>query len=122
MFCPQCKSEYKEGVFVCADCGASLVPQLPKENKGKDLEFVCIIETTFSAEIAMIESILEGSDVDYYIQGGNIITMSPYADPVRVLVVKEHVGRAKELLKDLDLSCTASFRGDNEEPDTEDKQ
>lgn len=122
MFCPKCKYEYKEGVFICADCGASLVPQLPKEHEGKDLEFVCIIETSFSAEIAMIESNLEGSDVDYYVQGENVITVGPFAEPARVFVVKEHLARAKELLKDLDLTYTDSFRAVDEDAGAGGKQ
>jgi len=28
-YCPQCRSEYREGVQVCASCGATLVDVLP---------------------------------------------------------------------------------------------
>lgn len=31
MFCPKCKQEYREGFYKCADCGISLVHELPKE-------------------------------------------------------------------------------------------
>ncbi len=30
-WCPVCKNEYREGIRVCADCGADLVDELPKE-------------------------------------------------------------------------------------------
>jgi hypothetical protein len=29
MFCPVCKSEYREGFTTCSDCGATLVPDFP---------------------------------------------------------------------------------------------
>lgn len=30
-WCPKCKSEYREGYTVCADCGCELVEELPRE-------------------------------------------------------------------------------------------
>ena len=123
MFCPKCKSEYVEGVNHCADCGVPLVDELvPGKSKEGDLGLVCILETFNSADIAMIESILEGSDTDYYIQGENVLAVTPYVIPVRVLVVKEQVEKAKELLKDLDLTYKAIPALDLEDAGTDDDQ
>jgi hypothetical protein len=33
MFCPICKSEYREGFFECADCNIQLVKELPPSNE-----------------------------------------------------------------------------------------
>jgi hypothetical protein len=35
MFCPQCKTEYREGFYECADCGVPLVDVLPKREEQK---------------------------------------------------------------------------------------
>jgi hypothetical protein len=29
VFCPECRSEYREGFTKCADCGVELVPECP---------------------------------------------------------------------------------------------
>lgn len=39
-WCPNCKVEYIDGMTVCADCGAKLVEELPKES-----EFIPFMET-----------------------------------------------------------------------------
>ena len=28
MYCPKCKKEFKEGIYLCGDCRTSLVPEL----------------------------------------------------------------------------------------------
>lgn len=107
MFCPKCKAEYKEGARECYDCGIPLVDVLLPEPKKSDLEYVNIIETYNWSDIAMIESVLEGSGIDYFIQGEPALAVVQYVEPVIVLVVKEQVDEAKALLKDLDLSFKA---------------
>ncbi len=33
MFCPKCRTEYRKGFYICADCGVTLVPELPPEEQ-----------------------------------------------------------------------------------------
>ncbi|MDD4857190.1 MAG: DUF2007 domain-containing protein [Candidatus Krumholzibacteria bacterium] len=70
----------------------------------KDVEFVNILRTFSPQDIMIIKSILDGSGIEYYVQGENGITVRPFVDPARVMVVKEQADDALELLKDLDLS------------------
>ena len=47
MWCPICKNEYREGIKVCADCGADLVEKLDDE---KNLEAVSFFDVFEEAE------------------------------------------------------------------------
>lgn len=39
-WCPTCKTEYREGITVCADCGAALVDELVDEVEYEDLLYI----------------------------------------------------------------------------------
>lgn len=65
-WCPNCRTEYEEGVEVCADCGAALVDELPEE---KTLAAVAYIQEEELAhklvdylEYSKIEAEIEYSD------------------------------------------------------------
>jgi Putative prokaryotic signal transducing protein len=107
MFCPKCRAEYKEGVTECGECGVSLVailPEKPAHEGQKDIDFVSIVRTFNPQDIAIIRSILDGSGIEYYIQGEEGVLVRPLVDPANVMVVKDQAADAIELLKDLDLS------------------
>jgi hypothetical protein len=110
MFCPKCRSEYKEGVKVCAECEVPLVATLPEKPKrrvpkdrDKDLEFVSVVRTFIPQDIAIIKSLLADSGIEYYIRGETGMITYPLVDPASVMVVKEQADEARELLKDLKL-------------------
>ena len=62
MFCPKCKSEYREGFYKCTDCGVDLVSKPPPEPAGDfgDEEFVEVFSTYQQGDIAFIKSVLDG--------------------------------------------------------------
>jgi hypothetical protein len=108
MFCPNCKGEYVKGVTRCEQCDVPLVASLPEDPKRlsdeNDIDFVSVVRTFNPQDIAIIESILEESGIEYYIQGKNGIMTYPLVDPASIMVVKGQAEQARELLKDLDLS------------------
>jgi hypothetical protein len=57
MFCPKCKTEYREGFSVCADCNVDLVRELPPEPKPEYIEYEEIIVTYNPADVALIKSL-----------------------------------------------------------------
>ena len=114
MFCPKCGAEYNEGVLICADCDIPLVPVVPEKRRTKDIDFVSVVRTFNPQDIAIIESLLEESGIEYYIQGATSMTTYPLIDPANVLVVKAQADEARELLKDLDLKFYF-FKADKDE-------
>ncbi|HNQ18982.1 MAG TPA: DUF2007 domain-containing protein [Smithellaceae bacterium] len=105
MFCPKCKSEYRQGFYQCADCGVELVDRLPAEpadEKG-DEEFVEVFSTYNQGEVAFIKSVLEGEGVTYYFQGDNPVMLIAAGAYARLLVKSDEAERAREILRDLGL-------------------
>ena len=77
MFCPKCRTEYSEGIYVCADCGISLVPELlpePPPESPEYSEFEEILFTFNAGDIAVIKSLLDSEGIVYYF-GGNFSVM-----------------------------------------------
>jgi len=103
MFCPECKSEYVEGITVCADCGVPLVAVLPPEPDHSGEKFVRILSTYNAGDVAIIRSILEGTDIPYYFQGKAFNDVGPLLEPTSLFVARSQVDTVKELLKDVQI-------------------
>jgi hypothetical protein len=111
MFCPKCKSEYRDGFTVCSDCGIQLINELPAEVEDSKKEpeyadFVFVLATFSQGDVALIKSIFDKENIAYYIEnefGGTFIG----GLPMRINVRKEDVEVAKELLKDIKISYIA---------------
>ena len=64
MWCPKCKSEYREGFTVCSECGTALVAELPKEPA-----FEPVFLTTTDAENAWeVQELLQRAGVACYLK------------------------------------------------------
>ena len=107
MYCPKCKAEYREGFTKCAECQIDLVKELPKEPEKPTpeyIEYACLLTTFNPGDIAIIKSILDGTDIKYFIKGDHFANVRPLADPARLMIDKHQIDDAKELLKDLKLN------------------
>jgi Putative prokaryotic signal transducing protein len=118
MYCPECRSEYREGFVQCADCEVPLVDTLPQEEpEHPDLQFVTVLETGDPGEIALAESILLEAGIPYYKKGDQIQDLfalgrlsfgfNPVTGLVEIRVAEENVAAAHdalEELKNVDLS------------------
>jgi hypothetical protein len=74
VYCPECRSEYRDGIYTCADCGVSLVEAPPTES---DDELVTIFNTTDPALFPIIKSVLDAAGIPYVVQGEEHLGLFP---------------------------------------------
>ncbi len=118
MFCPQCRTEYREGFYTCTDCGVPLVSELqelPPEAAPDYLEFEEILIPLSASDVAMIKSLLDSEGIAYYFRGESAYSFAP---PTRLMVQKDRADEAREILEGLesseDLSPEDSEPGNDE--------
>jgi hypothetical protein len=100
MFCPNCRTEYRAGITICADCGAELVNELPPDHS--DIAGpVTVLETGNLAVLELAKSMLDEAGIRYIAKGE--LPMAQLAiGPVEIQVSLEDEDEAKELLEDLE--------------------
>jgi hypothetical protein len=107
MFCPQCKSEYRDGITECADCKVPLITSLPPEADHSEGSYVRILATYNAADIAIVKSLLDDAEIDYYFSGESFNDVSPLIQPAILYVYDEQQEEAREALRGVDLRYLA---------------
>ncbi len=74
-WCPNCKTEYRDGFFKCSDCGAELVDELPQEPQKQDENFnyfsacsqpVFFLSSNNEVKIRQITDLLRQNEIAYF--------------------------------------------------------
>lgn len=109
--CPKCKSELElsdeeriSGQVYCPECDALIdikVNPYKMENSGNYIE---LFSSLNQGDIGLIKSLMDDSDIDYYVLGENFLGVRPLVEPARFFVNEEHLEEAKAALKDFDLN------------------
>ena len=66
--------------------------------KPEFIDYKAVLSTSYPSDIALIRSILDSAGITYFFQGENFVYMA-YPMPARLMVKKDEVEKAKELLK-----------------------
>jgi len=97
MYCPQCRAEFREGYFRCADCDIDLVKALPDEAQ---LPGYVHLATVFTeGEIALIKSSLDRAGIDHYFHGEQAHRLAPLPFGARLMVREDFREEAEAILK-----------------------
>ena len=103
MFCPECKMEYNEGVFLCPDCRVPLVTEMPPAPTTEYVEHVTVFTTGNSVILAMAKSVLEGAGIRCFVKG-EVLQDLFRIGTAEIRVGKEDEERAVRLLRETNFS------------------
>ncbi|MBT8350279.1 MAG: DUF2007 domain-containing protein [Deltaproteobacteria bacterium] len=73
-------------------------------------EYIPILETHKAGDRVFIKSILDAEGIVYFIQGEHVAHYLYNALPMRVMVRRDQEEKAREILKDIKLTYSFSFR------------
>jgi hypothetical protein len=108
--CPNCKTEIEltedeieEKMVHCPECESLIDLRFdPPYILQKD-NYVELLSSLNQGDIAVLKSILDDGQIDYYAFGENTLGTQPFLFPVRFFVNADQLELAKELLKNFDL-------------------
>ena len=118
--CPECSSELEinfeeriEKKFHCpvCECFLDFSSEPPKVIDPEKYEHV--LTTLNQGDLAVIQSVFDAKKIQYFIYGENFLSVDPLIQGARIHVLEEHVERAKELLKDIDIHLFGTSASEN---------
>jgi hypothetical protein len=109
MYCPECRTEYREGFTECADCQVALLagtppPEVP-DPFDPTIELVVALESNDSVQLAMAKGLLEEAEIPFFVLDGItklVNDVNPFLNKwVSVQVPRDREAEAKDLLEPL---------------------
>ena len=79
----------------------------------RKIEYEEILATFNPADIAIIKSLLDSEDIDYYFKGEFFNFVEPLIQPARLMVRQDQAQSAHEILSDLRISYWISDASDS---------
>ncbi|MCD6180957.1 MAG: DUF2007 domain-containing protein [Candidatus Cloacimonetes bacterium] len=101
MFCPKCRSEFKQGIDRCPDCGVMLVAALEPLEQYETGNFLTVYQTSNPGMMSIAKSLLENAGI-YFATKGEAFEEIFKSGTVELQVLLEDAEPATELLKDLE--------------------
>jgi hypothetical protein len=116
MYCPQCRSEYREEFTRCSTCDVALVGELDALPEAEGLRMV--FETADPACEPVVESVLRGAGVDFLMKNGALMSTMPGANTsvgaVQFWVQADDEDEVRALLESSGVASTEQIGGSEE--------
>ena len=113
-WCPNCKTEYREGIKTCADCGAPLVAELKEDAN------VCIAFISESEQAEKFLEFLKYSDITE-----STMEYDTVEEAFAIFVTKEEENEGKKLFaafRTSEAAATMTTKEENDTLDTSDEE
>jgi len=68
MFCPECESEFIEGITRCPVCDIKLIDELPPEPELEFVDYKEILATYNPADFAFLKSLLDSEGITLFLK------------------------------------------------------
>jgi len=113
MFCPKCRTEYRQGFTECADCKVPLVEELSPESEAEWVDLVTVLTTINASTVALAKSMLEEAAIKY-VATGELPKQMFAIGAVKIQVSKDDEKEAKELLEGIESRGEGEVEKDQE--------
>ncbi|MFQ6675289.1 MAG: DUF2007 domain-containing protein [Fidelibacterota bacterium] len=107
MFCPECQSEYQEGISVCPDCRVTLIPELPPVEPPEEIRWVALKELSSQVEAEMVKESLENEGIMSYLKADFLTTtygirgLSLTGSRATLYVPEDRLEEARSIVEDI---------------------
>lgn len=109
MICPNCEAEYIDGINICADCGANLIPNeefIKEEEEFVSLEDWKEVHSTHDViEAEMLKSNLSGAGIDAIVfskEDRMRLNLSYVGSaPIKLFVKKDNFENAAQIINEI---------------------
>ncbi|NQT32302.1 MAG: hypothetical protein HQ594_01350 [Candidatus Omnitrophica bacterium] len=114
MYCPKCRTEYRDGFDRCADCDVVLVHELPRESRDAGPEEKEAVKEgagktlgmyATHAEAEIITGFLKSCGIEAIVSQSKYKGWAPYGSSFKrgipVVVLEEDLEKAKELIESM---------------------
>lgn len=103
MFCPNCRTEYRQGFTLCSDCGVPLVPQLEPDSEPEYVELVSVFKSNNQADLLIAKSLLEDAGIEYFAKNETAVGFFAQGlGPIELQVRPDDVESSYEVLAAMD--------------------